>query len=50
MGTAYKVRGIILYRVRLTIYLLDSILKLAIISMGGQYLIYIPFLLSVYYN
>jgi hypothetical protein len=35
MGTAYKVRGIILYRVWLIVYLLDSILKLVIISVRG---------------
>ena len=50
MGTAYKVRGIVLRRVRLIVYLLDSILKLAIVSAGGQDLVYVPFLLSVYYD
>jgi hypothetical protein len=50
MGTARKVRGIVPRRVRLTVYPLDSILKLAIVSAGGQYLVYVPFLLSVYYD
>jgi hypothetical protein len=35
MGIACKVKGIVLYRVWLTVYPLDLILKLAIISAGG---------------
>jgi hypothetical protein len=35
MGTAYKVRGIVPRRVQLTVYPLDSILKLTIVSAEG---------------